>query len=597
MVKRKLQWKIVLFICIIAVCLVIPVGLLLNLNIENYHYNQFLRGIEKGFETYDPSVNENAGAYEIYMDMSELYAGLFNIYGENKSYTIADIYDNTVYSSDFNYSNRDENRFINNLYLSSNFVKAATGGIGDDKKLMTLGGKTFYDYAVKKSGIVFYFRYYKQDWQNMVSQFNNIVFTALVISLFAAFVFGLLIAKAVTTPIEDITKKTQDISQGNFGQVVDRKGSDEIGQLANSINYMSRSLKDMLDEIKNEKSKVDIILNSMTDGIIAFDKEGNVIHANPEVKTMLNRIQLDGTLSDFIRTYRINATAGEIMNDPDTVNARKLSLKRGGMIMRLGFAVFRDEQMKNEGCMIILRDITEQQKMDIMQKEFVANVSHELKTPLTAIKSYAETLLSGKVEDKKVESEFLEVIEAEVDRMAELVKDLLQLSALDMKRTKLEFRKYSIRELVEKTVGKVSMTAKEKDQSIELDIRYPGKAVIDFEKMQRVLINLVSNSIKYTEPGGTIRVGAYKNESDIIITIEDNGIGIPARDLPRIFDRFYRVDKGRSRKMGGTGLGLAIAKEIVTAHSGNIRISSKLDEGTKVTIEFPVNSRWGTDDE
>jgi two-component system sensor histidine kinase VicK len=469
--------------------------------------------------------------------------------------------------------------------------------MGDEKKLTTIGGKTFYDYAVNKSGVVFYFRYYKQDWQNMVSQFNNIIFTALLISLFAAFVFGLLISKAVTNPIEDITRKTQDISEGNFGQVVDRKGNDEIGQLASSINYMSKSLRNMLDEIKNEKAKVDTILNSMTDGIIAFDKEGNVIHANPGARTMLNRIRIDGTLSDFIRAYRINATAEEIMGNPEEVNSRKMSLKRGGRIMRLGFAVFRDEKMKTEGCMIILRDVTEQLKMEIMQKEFVANVSHELKTPLTSIKSYAETLMSGKVEDRNVEKQFIEVIESEVDRMTELVKDLLQLSSLDMKRTKMDFRKHSVKELVEKTVEKVGMTAKEKNHTINIDIGYTGKAVLDFEKMQRVLINLVTNAIKYTDRGGVINVSAYKKGANILISIEDNGMGIPARDLPRIFDRFYRVDKGRSRKMGGTGLGLAIAKEIVTAHSGDIRIKSRLEEGTTVTVEFPVNNEWGTGNE
>ncbi|MBN2557304.1 MAG: HAMP domain-containing protein [Clostridia bacterium] len=592
MVKKSLQWKIVLFICIIAICLVIPIGILLNINIENYHYNQFINGIEKGFSNYDPAENEGADAYDIYIDMSGVMAGLFDIYGENKSYTIVDISDNTIYSSDFNFLNSEEYRFLGELYLSSNFIKAAAGEMGDDDKLVTMNGKTFYDYAVRKAGLVFYFRYYKQDWQNMVSQFNNVIFTALILSLLIAFIFGFLISKAITIPIEHITEKTRDIAEGNFGQKLDRQGSDEIGQLTNSINDMSQSLKNMLEEIKNEKGKVDTILNNMTDGIIAFDKKGAMIHVNPAAMTMLNRRRLDENLDDFIKEYRMDTTQEEIMNYTQEANLKKLTLQRGGLVMRIGFAVFTDDELKNEGCIIILRDITEQEKMDVMQKEFVANVSHELKTPLTSIKSYTETLLSGKVEDKGTEKEFLEVIESEVDRMAELVKDLLQLSALDMKRTRIEFHKHSIPDLINKTLEKVRMAASEKNHTIEKNIQYPGKATFDFEKIQRVLINLLTNAIKYTDPGGLITIDVKKENSDIVIIVTDNGIGIPEKELPRIFDRFYRVDKARSRKMGGTGLGLAIAREIISAHNGEISIKSEPGKGTEVVMSIPLNSQW-----
>ncbi|MDX1357342.1 MAG: ATP-binding protein [Clostridia bacterium] len=598
MVKRSLQWKIVLFIGLIAICLVIPIGILLNVNIESFHYNQFINGIEKGFANYSQlDTEEDLDAYIAYEDMVRLYAGMFDIYGDNRSYTIIDPADNIPYSSDFNYLSRDDEAFIYDLYLSENFVRAAAGSIGDDDKLVTVSGNTFYDYAVNKAGLVFYFRYYKQDWQNMVSQFNNIIVTALVISLFVALIVGLLISKAITNPIENITDRTREIAEGNFGQVMDMRGSDEIGQLTSSINYMSQSLKNMLDEIKNEKGKVDTILNNMTDGIVAFSREGFIIHANPEALAMLNRVRMDETLGQLLSEYHIDATPEEIMNNTEEVNNKKLTIRLGGRIMQISFALFTDTELQNEGSILIMRDITEQQKLDTMQKEFVANVSHELKTPLTSIKSYTETLLSGNVDDEKTKKDFLEVIESETDRMAELVKDLLQLSALDMKRTVLNFKKHSIPELIKSTVNKVQVGADDKEHKIDINIVYSGKAVFDFEKIQRVLINLLINSIKYTDPGGKISITSLKEGSNIQIKIADNGMGIPEKDLPRIFDRFYRVDKARSRKMGGTGLGLAIAREIVVAHGGDIHISSVAEKGTEVIIEIPMNSYWRNDNE
>ena len=597
MVKRSLQWKIVLFIGIIAVCLVIPIGILLNANIASFHYNQFRDGIEKGFSNYDPETDTDIDAYSAYVDMFTLYAGLFDIYGDNRSYTIIDITDNIPYSSDFNYLNRDDEAFVYDLYMSDNFVKAAAGETGNDDSLVTIGGNSFYDYAVNKAGLVFYFRYYKQDWQNMVNQFNNIIFTALLISLLVAFIFGFLISKAITIPIENITDKTREIAEGKFGQIMDRQGSDEIGQLTSSINYMSQSLKNMLEEIKSEKGKVDTILNNMTDGIVAFSRDGYIIHANPEALLMLNRVRMDETLDQLLKEYHIEATTDEIMNETQMVNDKKLLLRLGDRIMQLSFALFTDAEQQNEGSILILRDITEQQKLDTMQKEFVANVSHELKTPLTSIKSYAETLLSGNVDDKKTEKDFLQVIESETDRMSELVKDLLQLSSLDMKRTVLNFKKHEVPDLINGSIEKVHVAAEEKNHTIIKDIIYTGKAVFDFEKIQRVLINLLTNAIKYTDPGGEITVSSIKYHGYIQIIVSDNGMGIPEKDLPRIFDRFYRVDKARSRKMGGTGLGLAIAKEIILAHGGDIRISNNTEKGTEVVMEIPLNSYWREDSE
>ncbi|MFO7637022.1 MAG: ATP-binding protein [Clostridia bacterium] len=251
-------------------------------------------------------------------------------------------------------------------------------------------------------------------------------------------------------------------------------------------------------------------------------------------------------------------------------------------------------EKKPESVILILRDITRQQKLEDMRKEFVANVSHELKTPLTSIKSYSETLLSGMVEDQDTLIKFLRVIDSEAERMSNLVRDLLQLSSIDMDQLKLNKNRHVVMDLIQKTIEKVSFEADKKRQRITTDIRFEGKAPMDHDRIQQVLINLLGNAIKYTDEEGTIHVACWQQDDELRISVEDNGVGIPEKDLPRVFDRFYRVDKGRSRKMGGTGLGLAIAREIMLAHMGDISIESRLDEGTRVTLTLPLKYIGGS---
>ena len=225
-----------------------------------------------------------------------------------------------------------------------------------------------------------------------------------------------------------------------------------------------------------------------------------------------------------------------------------------------------------------------------MRKEFVANVSHELKTPITTIKSYAETLMDGDITDKELSSQFLSVIDNECDRMARIVKDLLQLSNLDYNKTKWKKESISIKELLKHACMKMNLAAKEKGHHIELNIEENIPDIVaDKDGIEQVILNIISNSIKYTEDNGIIEINNYEAEGDVVISIKDNGIGIPQMDQKRIFERFYRVEKGRSRDLGGTGLGLSIAKEIIEAHNGNIVLNSEPNIGTEVIIKLPTS--------
>jgi two-component system sensor histidine kinase VicK len=262
----------------------------------------------------------------------------------------------------------------------------------------------------------------------------------------------------------------------------------------------------------------------------------------------------------------------------------------GRKTVRVYFAVFTDEMKKPEGIITVLQDITEQQRLEDMRKEFVANVSHELRTPLTSIKSYSETLLDGALDDRETTEHFLEVINTEADRMTRLVKDLLQLSRLDNHQMQWDFKRISIVELIKSTVERMMLEAVSRKQKLECFVMGEIPEIeADYGRLEQVAFNIIGNAIKYTLDGGKITVYVGKIYNDVYFKVSDSGIGIPESDLNRIFERFYRVDKARSREMGGTGLGLSIAKEIVEAHSGRIDISSKIGVGTEVTVRLPVN--------
>ena len=268
----------------------------------------------------------------------------------------------------------------------------------------------------------------------------------------------------------------------------------------------------------------------------------------------------------------------------------------GSSIFAIHYDRFKDEDGEDIGIIILIQDITERQKLEDMQRDFVANVSHELKTPLTTIKSYTETLMDGAVEDPDMARSFLGIVDNEADRMNRLVKDLLQLSRLEQRQERMHFLEGNIVALVRQCMVKVEMTAQQKGHQLNalFDEKMNIRVLMDRDRMEQVILNVLSNAIKYTPDGGRIDVDIDSDGKKVQIIVSDNGIGISEEELPRIFERFYRVDKARSRKMGGTGLGLAITKQIVEEHQGTITAESTLGKGTKFIIALRVASHRGT---
>lgn len=436
----------------------------------------------------------------------------------------------------------------------------------------------------KQLGII-YLRYDLNDIYESINKARMIIFRAVVSSLVVTVMIGFVISKSITDPINEVTKKATLLAEGDFNQLVDIKSEDEIGSLSSTFNFLAGELKRSISEISREKSKLEAIINYMEDGLIAINAEGRIIHSNPKaIKMLSNGDQFDDdVIGDLLSIYN----SGRIDSD---VGSKNISAK--GRVLKVNFAPFLDEDSKRVGIIFVLQDITDAERLENMRREFVANVSHELKTPITSIKSYTETILDGRVDDPEIQKTFLEVVNTEADRMSRLVSDLLELSNFDSQSVKLKKQLYTMDDIIDNCILKIKVTADQKKQTIIKHYHHPSiQAYLDKDKIEQVVLNILSNAIKYSSEAGNIdielRPGEKPGEFDLVVI--DSGMGIPEEDLERIFERFYRVDKARSRALGGTGLGLSIAKEIIEAHEGSIRIESEYNYGTKVTITLPLD--------
>lgn len=585
MFPKSLQWRLVSFFCLIIFCLMIPIWLYLNSRIEREYYSNFVTRIDKGFNNWN--IKNNPTAEELKQELKN-NRSLFQLDLENRFCTITDKYGIVYYTEDKDPDLSNPATATNLLLASDNYVQAMTGKENNKRILEKHGEWSFFDYAKPIGDNILLIRYYKDDWAELISSFNTIIITSIILGLAISFIAGYFLSITITSPLARLMNKAKSVAAGDFEQVLEVKSNDEIGKLTESFNFMAYSLKNTLAEISSEKSKMETILNYMTDGIIAFNLKGEIIHTNPASARLLNIEGSIGTFQEYCSRFGFQYNLEDVLY-LESMNTSELTVNVKSKTIKVYFAVFTDESKKPEGVIAVLQDITEQQRLENMRKEFVANVSHELRTPLTSIKSYSETLLDGTLDDRETSEKFLGVINSEADRMTRLVKDLLQLSRLDNQQLKWNFEEISLTELVKNTTDRMEMEAKSRRQLLECFVLGEIPCIeADYDRLEQVVFNLLGNAIKYTPEEGKITVYIGKIYNDVYFKVVDNGIGIPESDLTRIFERFYRVDKARSREMGGTGLGLSIAKEIVEAHSGVINITSKIGIGTEVTVRLPI---------
>lgn len=428
--------------------------------------------------------------------------------------------------------------------------------------------------------------------ENIERYMNDVtILTIVACTVFAviSILIGIFLSRFVITPMSKLIKSAEKIAAGeSIDKVIDNdKPVSKPDELAKAFRLVTSELKENLNEVTRQKKQMETILLHMTDGIIAFNMEGKIILINPAAIRMLELLEKDDTFEKIFGKLNIDINMEKIIY-LENWTSQEQRAQINDKYLNMLFAPFRDENDRPAGMIVVLQDITEHVKLDNMRKEFIADVSHELKTPITSIMGYADTLLESDYE-KDLQERFLIVISTEARRMARIVTDLLTLSKHDTNQIKWEKTEFDLGELVKEVQDKLMIEIQKKNHKVECFVTANVPPVYaDRDGIERVVLNIITNSIKYTEPGGTIKIYVGFVYNDAYIKVIDNGIGIPKEDLGRIFERFYRVDKARTREMGGTGLGLSIAKEILDQNDGTIDIKSEKGKGTEVVIKIPT---------
>jgi two-component system phosphate regulon sensor histidine kinase PhoR len=405
---------------------------------------------------------------------------------------------------------------------------------------------------------------------------------AAVITIAAAF----LASRVTTVPLKKLTNVFEDISEGQFGQQIEVTSKDEVGELTSAFNLMSTKINEVVSLLTTERDLMQVILSNMGDSIFVVDADSTVVIFNTAAEKLL------GLPSKKVEGWKFSQRVHN--NELNDILQRCLKTKQqqaGTVVInpqKTFLGVIATPLKDRGGCLLLLQDLTQMQRLQAMRRDFVSNVSHELRTPIASIKALAETLMGGTVNDAKIANDFLSKLNTEVDKVTQIVQELSELSRIESGETTLEKTAFDMNKVIDATLQRLKTQADRAEVSITATANSGlQQASGDSDKIEQVLINLIHNSIKFTAPNGSINVTAQTSGKYIEVTVTDTGRGIPSDDLPRIFERFYKVDRARSS--GGTGLGLAVAKHLVEAHGGNMWAESIEGQGSTFHFTIPQN--------
>ena len=576
---RSLRTKMVMILVLLILALMAVVGSFLINGVGNYYidefYDQMTRVFSQDFilELQEEAVSSNGNPdqlKQLLMAQSDLGIDISqrNVYILNRQ-------GHVLTSSD----QASEVAMTANLLAAMNGQVGQTGSIASDIMDLALpieGGKWSY---------IVYILDNKLTVDDLTGRLFEIILQSLVLGLVICVILAFLLSQILITPIRALTTGTRQVAGGDFSQKLEVTSRDEIGTLTRNFNHMSQVLQNTISEVENERTKLSTLFLHMTDGVVAFGPTGTVIHSNPAAIRMLSRAMDPMTTFESLFGNETQFSALLKLKRSEYLECQK---RVGERELELFMAPFSSDQTVG-GAMVVIHDVTEQRKSEQTRREFIANVSHELRTPLTNVKSYAETILSaGEDLPGELRENFLGVIVSEADRMTRIVKDLLTLSKFDYGKMEMNISRFSFAEAVRNVHKAAALNAQGHGHTFNLECPdEPLPVDGDQERIEQVIMNIVSNAIKYTADNGVITMTAGVSGKYVYVKVSDNGVGIPEKDLPNLFERFYRVDKARSRATGGTGLGLSIAKEILQQHKGDIRIESVYGEGTDVTVSLP----------
>lgn len=600
--NRNLNTKLVQIFIVFIISVMVTVGITLMFSVFDYFREDFNGQMADGFsDSIMRELEANLSGDDFAKKDKELlsaYSGVFG-FDSNRSFYILDINGRVLETNSGSNEAPEKTR---------NMLSAMNKEIGNKQAL----GAEIMDYAVYVTNgsreCIIYITDNLTRMQTLTWMLFSIIIQALLIGLIIAVILSFFMAQAITSPIEKITAGTLKISSGDYSHRLEATTNDEIGVLTRNFNAMAQVIENNLDAVSGEKEKLSKIIGCLGDGVAAFDKDGKLMFINSSARKLLSLPE--NTDIDFESfAARLDAPASmQFVRMSKTVHIAEHPIKTSisnETIVDIGFLLFVYDKSET-GFLAVIQDVTERALLEKSRREFIANVSHELRTPLTSIKGATETVMLDEEMPDSMRKRFLGIVISESDRMTRIVKDLLVLSRFDNRRMTWQSSRFGAGETINRICTALTTGAEKKNQ--ELICTAPedglGTMTADKERIEQVLTNIIGNAIKYTPEGGRIEVSAEnfvgkrrgenaREEQFLRVTVKDNGIGIPKQDLPRLFERFYRVDKARTSDMGGTGLGLSIAKEIIEAHGGEILVESVEKEGTTVRIELPLETGIG----
>lgn len=504
--------------------------------------------------------------------------------------TFVDYEGKVLGESDTNYQNME-----NHLHRKE-IQEAIKGNIGEDIRVSKTLKMEFLYVAMPATSIKAILRVSVPLIQ--IEKINHTIWFYCIIGILTGFLLTSLLAwsfsTSVTKPVNELIGVSKQISGGNYTKRADVRSNDELGQLARTFNEMAEELDRTVADLTDKNIKFDSILNSMTNGFLAVDSSFRIILVNTIACQLFNigdeNAIIGVKLVEVVRNHMINELLAQTINKGISLTNEINIGVPGEKVFRVYTNPIRSRSNPgaNTGGILTIHDITNLKKLEQIRTDFVSNVTHELKTPLTSIRGFVETLRGGAINDGDVAEKFLEIIDIEAERLYMLINDILQLSEIETRQMDTDLGRHNIKGIIEEVIAILHINAEKKKVSLKVDADERVNILVNRDRIKQMIINLVDNAINYNVENGSVTVTAFRVEGRLVITVKDTGIGIAQQHLSRIFERFYRVDKGRSRNMGGTGLGLSIVKHIVNLYNGDIKVESKPGKGTEFIIQLPV---------
>ncbi len=587
--RVTIRHKITIVFVFISAIILWGIFLYLSNNLANYTYNRIRTNVAKQIslcKSYLSDSNfDDIASYNL--------DNIANTIGNDLDLRVTIIgLDGTVYGD----SELEGNELLNveNHLYRPEIQQALKSGIGESRRFSTTIKKDFLYIASVfdnngNKGII-RLSIPLSEIENLFSSLKHTLF----FSLLAAFILSVLVSYLasyfISRPIKEISWAAQDIAHGNYSKKISLRSNDEIGDLASAFNYMSEQVKARIEEVNESKSKLEAVFLSMFEGVMVVDVSGSLLLMNEALKNLL-RIEEDPLGKRPIEVIR-NLQIQEIVDNTLRSNSGLISQEISTLLPEEKVLLVHATPIKKdgniEGAVLVFHDVTNLRKLEKIRQDFVANVSHELRTPISSIKGYAETLLDGALMDKENAKDFLKIILSDSNRLATLIDDLLNLSKIESGKLFMETKSYKLLPLAEKVVSSLKGQIEKKSITVKIDIpKDIPDILVDETRIKQVFLNLIDNAIKYNQQGGKITITAKEKDGFVQVDIVDTGIGIPNKDLPRLFERFYRVDKARSRELEGTGLGLSIVKHIIQVHDGEVSVQSIEGQGSTFSFTIP----------